>query len=59
MSHTIAVMYLGKIVKWGDADALALLPEHPDTRALFSASLFIELDRPREDVALAGEVAAR
>ena len=24
MSHTIAVMYLGKIVEWGDADAVAL-----------------------------------
>src|SRR3989454_627042 len=39
MSHTIAVMYLGKIVEWGDAEAVALEPKHPYTQALFSAAL--------------------
>ena len=29
MSHTIAVMYLGQIVEWGDAAAVALAPRHP------------------------------
>jgi oligopeptide/dipeptide ABC transporter ATP-binding protein len=56
MSRTIAVMYLGKIVELGDADAVALTPKHPYTKALFAAALPVELDRPREDVALAGEV---
>ena len=56
MSHTIAVMYLGKIVEIGDADAVALAPSHPYTRALFAAALPIDLDGPREEVALAGEV---
>jgi len=56
MSRTIAVMYLGKIVEVGDADAVALAPRHPYTKALFAAALPVELDRPREDVPLAGEV---
>ncbi len=56
MSRTIAVMYLGRIVELGDADAVALAPKHPYTKALFAAALPVELDRPREDVTLAGEV---
>jgi oligopeptide/dipeptide ABC transporter ATP-binding protein len=56
MSHTIAVMYLGKIVEWGEAAEVALAPQHPYTRALFAAALPIDLDRPREEITLAGEV---
>jgi oligopeptide/dipeptide ABC transporter ATP-binding protein len=56
MSHTIAVMYLGKVVEWGDADAVALAPKHPYTKALFAAALPIDLDGQTEEVALAGEV---
>jgi oligopeptide/dipeptide ABC transporter ATP-binding protein len=56
MSHTIAVMYLGRIVELGDADAVALRPQHPYTRALFAAAMPIDLDAPPETIALAGEV---
>ena len=56
MSHSIAVMYLGKIVEWGEAAEVALAPQHPYTRALFAAALPIDLDRPREEITLAGEV---
>ena len=56
MSHTIAVMYLGKIVEWGDAEAVALEPLHPYTKALFAAALPIDVDGPRDEPALAGEV---
>jgi oligopeptide transport system ATP-binding protein len=56
MSHTIAVMYLGKIVELGDAAAIALEPKHPYTKALFAAALPIEFDTKTEDVVLAGEV---
>jgi len=56
MSHTIAVMYLGRIVEIGEVDAVALAPTHPYTRALFAAALPVDVDGPREDVALAGEV---
>jgi oligopeptide/dipeptide ABC transporter ATP-binding protein len=56
MSRTIAVMYLGQIVELGDADTVALEPRHPYTKALFAAALPVDLDRPRDEVALAGEV---
>jgi oligopeptide/dipeptide ABC transporter ATP-binding protein len=56
MSHVIAVMYLGKIVEVGDADAVALTPKHPYTKALFAAALPIDLDRPAEEITLSGEV---
>ena len=56
MSRTIAVMYLGRIVEWGDAEAVALEPRHPYTKALFAAALPIDLDAPRDEIVLAGEV---
>jgi oligopeptide/dipeptide ABC transporter ATP-binding protein len=56
MSQTIAVMYLGQIVEWGDADAVALEPRHPYTKALFTAALPADVDAPREEVVLTGEV---
>jgi oligopeptide/dipeptide ABC transporter ATP-binding protein len=56
MSQTIAVMYLGRIVEWGDADAVALEPRHPYTKALFAAALPVDLDAPRAEVPVAGEV---
>ena len=56
MSQTIAVMYLGQIVEWGEAEAVALEPKHPYTKALFAAALPADLDTPREEVAVSGEV---
>jgi oligopeptide/dipeptide ABC transporter ATP-binding protein len=56
VSQTIAVMYLGQIVEWGDAEAVALEPQHPYTRALFAAALPMDLDTPPADAALSGEV---
>src|SRR5438477_59923 len=56
MSHAIAVMYLGQIVEWGDAEAVALAPQHPYTQALFAAALPIDLDAPSREVTLSGEV---
>jgi oligopeptide/dipeptide ABC transporter ATP-binding protein len=56
MSHTIAVMYLGKIVELGDATAVALEPRHPYTQALFAAALPIDLDRRGDEITLSGEV---
>jgi oligopeptide/dipeptide ABC transporter ATP-binding protein len=56
MSHTIAVMYLGKIVERGEARALARDPKHPYTEALFSAALPSHPDERREEIILPGEV---
>jgi oligopeptide/dipeptide ABC transporter ATP-binding protein len=56
MSHTVAVMYLGQIVEWGEASAVALAPRHPYTQALFAAALPIDFDTPHEEIVLPGEV---
>ena len=56
MSHTIAVMYLGKIVEIGDARVIAQNPQHPYTKALFSAALPSHPDEKREEIILSGEV---
>src|SRR5215471_16438137 len=56
MSHTIAVMYLGKIVESGVARDLARAPKHPYTRALFSAALPSHPDERRVEIILPGEV---
>ena len=56
MSHTIVVMYLGKIVEMGDAQTLARSPKHPYTEALFSAALPSHPDERRDEIILPGEV---
>lgn len=39
MSNVIAVMYLGKLVEYGDAKQIFQHPQHPYTKALFGAVL--------------------
>jgi len=56
MSHTVAVMYLGKIVELGDARVIATRPKHPYTQALFSAALPSHPAEQREEIVLPGEV---
>ena len=56
MSHTIVVMYLGKIVESGDARTIAHAPKHPYTEALFAAALPSHPDERREEFVLQGEV---
>jgi oligopeptide/dipeptide ABC transporter ATP-binding protein len=56
MSHTIVVMYLGKIVESGDARTIANSPKHPYTEALFSAALPSHPDERRDEIILTGEV---
>jgi oligopeptide/dipeptide ABC transporter ATP-binding protein len=46
VSDRIAVMYLGRIVEFGDADLVAENPLHPYTQALFSAAPPIDPDVP-------------
>jgi oligopeptide/dipeptide ABC transporter ATP-binding protein len=56
MSHEIVVMYLGKIVESGEAQALAGNALHPYTKALFSAALPSHPDERQEEAVLQGEV---
>ncbi len=56
MSHTIAVMYLGRIVEMGAASTVAIASRHPYTRALFAAALPSHPDEKREEIVLSGEV---
>jgi len=46
MSHSVAIMYLGQIVEYGEAEELFERPLHPYTRALISASV---LTLPSDD----------
>jgi oligopeptide/dipeptide ABC transporter ATP-binding protein len=56
MSHTIVVMYLGRIVETGVAQTVVRAPKHPYTTALFSAALPSSPDEQREEIILSGEV---
>jgi oligopeptide/dipeptide ABC transporter ATP-binding protein len=59
MSHTVAIMYLGQIVEYGEAEKLFENPLHPYTRALVSASVLSltedEGEEP-EPIVLSGEM---
>src|SRR2546428_10186869 len=56
MSHTIAVMYLGKIVETGEAETIAKTPKHPYTQALFSAALPTHPEEQRDQIILPGQL---
>jgi oligopeptide/dipeptide ABC transporter ATP-binding protein len=56
MAHTVAVMYLGKIVEMAPRAELFSNPLHPYTKALFSAALPGHPDVEREEMILSGEV---
>jgi oligopeptide/dipeptide ABC transporter ATP-binding protein len=59
MSHSVAIMYLGQIVEYGDTEDLFERPLHPYTKALISASLLSlpedNGDEP-EHIILSGEM---
>lgn len=56
ISSRVAVMYLGKIVEFGECDELYAHPLHPYTRALLAASLPSHPRERRHETALSGEV---
>jgi oligopeptide/dipeptide ABC transporter ATP-binding protein len=59
MSHSIAIMYLGQFVEYGDAEALFAKPLHPYTRALISASMLTlpeDEEKGMEEIILKGEM---
>ena len=56
MADEVAVMYLGKIVEKAKTKELFTHPQHPYTKALFSAALPDHPDVTREEIILTGEV---
>lgn len=56
MSHTVGVMYLGKMVEESNPQELFSDPKHPYTKALISASLPAHPRKQQEEIILAGEV---
>lgn len=58
VSHRIAVMYLGRIVEFGDADEVYERPAHPYTAALLSAIPHPDpvVQRARERIVLVGDI---
>ncbi len=56
MAGEVAVMYLGKIVEKATTKELFNNPQHPYTKALFSAALPDHPDVTREEIILTGEV---
>ena len=59
MSHTVAIMYLGQIMEYGEAGELFERPLHPYTKALISASLLTlpeDEDKGVKKIILSGEM---
>jgi oligopeptide/dipeptide ABC transporter ATP-binding protein len=56
ISDYIAVMYLGKIVEWADADTLYHQPVHPYTHALLSAIPVPDPEVKKKKQILSGDV---
>jgi len=56
ISDRIAIMYLGRIVEFADADDIHLHPRHPYTQALLSAILPPDPTHDRQRIILQGDV---
>jgi oligopeptide/dipeptide ABC transporter ATP-binding protein len=56
MAHDVIVMYLGRIIERGTAEAICTSPAHPYTRALLAAALPPDPDAPPPDLPPRGEM---
>jgi oligopeptide/dipeptide ABC transporter ATP-binding protein len=55
ISDNVAVMYLGRVVEQGPAEAVLLAPMHPYTQSLVSAVPEIEIDHRKPRIILSGD----
>lgn len=55
ISDKIAVMYLGRVVEYGEADEIIKNPRHPYTQALISNCSSIDLDEITKPINIDGE----
>lgn len=55
MSEDIGVMYLGKIVEFGDVHEILGDPDHPYTQALIAAVPVADVETKRQDIPIKGE----
>ena len=55
ISDKIAVMYLGRIVEYGNVDDVIASPKHPYTQALISNCASVDIDEHREPITIHGE----
>ena len=56
LAHHVAVMYLGRVVEFGPADAVFNNPKHPYTQALLRAAPSLQPGRRERAAALSGEL---
>ncbi len=55
ISHRVAVMYLGRVVEYGDSDEIIKNPQHPYTQALISNCASIDPEEIIEKINIDGE----
>jgi len=56
ISHTLAIMYLGRFVEMGKTEEIFKSPAHPYTRALLAANPVPDPDKTPERIPLSGDV---
>ena len=56
LAHEVAVMYLGRVVEYGPADAVFTAAQHPYTQALLRAAPVLTPQRRTTESALRGEL---